>query len=105
MVEQTENKPGVRAIMNNVLRMVKTPNTMELIVMKPCEFEEMPQVLQALREYKSVLLNLTMMEAQYRQRSVDFVAGGTYSMQGNLDKISESIFLFTPSGIEINRLS
>jgi cell division inhibitor SepF len=73
----------------------------EVLVFEPRSFEEMPQVIQALRERKSVVLNLTIIDPDEAQRAVDFVAGGTYAIDGHQERIGESIFLFTPSCVQV----
>jgi cell division inhibitor SepF len=72
-------------------------NNAEVVVIQLHSFEEMPQVIQTLRERKSVVLNLNVMDPEEAQRAVDFVAGGTYAIDGHQERIGESIFLFTPS--------
>jgi len=70
--------------MSNVVRMPNPAGRVtEIIVMEPRQFEEMPQVIQALRQGKPVLLNLTTMSLEQAQRAVDFVVGGTYCLEGN----------------------
>ncbi|MGJ3246622.1 MAG: cell division protein SepF [Elainellaceae cyanobacterium] len=89
--------------MNNVIGMPGAANGMsEVVVIEPRSFEEMPQVIRALRERKSVVLNLTVMDPDQAQRSVDFVAGGTYAIDGHQERIGESIFLFTPSCVQVS---
>ena len=89
--------------MNNVIGMPGAINGMsEVIVMEPRSFEEMPQCIQALRERKSVVLNLTVMDPDQAQRAVDFVAGGTYAIDGHQERIGESIFLFTPNCVQVS---
>ena len=89
--------------MSNVIGMPGAINGVsEVIVMEPRSFEEMPQVIQALRERKSVVLNLTIMDPDQAQRAVDFVAGGTYAMDGHQERIGESIFLFTPNCVQVS---
>ena len=89
--------------MNNVIGMPGAMNGMsEVMVMEPRTFEEMPQAIQALRERKSVVLNLTIMDPDQAQRAVDFVAGGTYAMDGHQERIGESIFLFTPNCVQVS---
>lgn len=68
----------------------------EVLVVEPRTFEEMPQAIQALRERKSVVLNLTIMDPDQAQRAVDFVAGGTYALDGHQERIGESIFCLLP---------
>jgi cell division inhibitor SepF len=77
----------------------------EVMVIEPQSFEEMPNVINALRERKSVVLNLDKMDPQEAQRSVDFVAGGTYAMDGHNERVGDSIFLFTPSCVTVSNLA
>jgi len=89
--------------MNNVIGLPGANNGIsEVVVMEPKSFEEMPQAIQALRERKSVVLNLTMMDPDQAQRAVDFIAGGTYALDGHQERIGESIFLFTPSCVQVS---
>ncbi|MBD2388218.1 cell division protein SepF [Cylindrospermum sp. FACHB-282] len=89
--------------MSNVIGMPGAINGIsEVLVLEPRTFEEMPQAIQALRERKSVVLNLTIMDPDQAQRAVDFVAGGTYALDGHQERIGESIFLFTPSCVQVS---
>ena len=73
----------------------------EVNLMEPRSFDEMPRAIQALRERKTVILNLTMMEPDQAQRAVDFVAGGTFAIDGHQERVGESIFLFAPSCVTV----
>lgn len=93
---------GGNVSMSNVIGMPGSVNGIsEVVVMEPRSFEEMPQAIQALRERKSVVLNLNVMDPDQAQRAVDFVAGGTYAIDGHQERIGESIFLFTPSCVQV----
>jgi cell division inhibitor SepF len=92
--------------MSNVIGMPGAANGLsQVMVMEPRTFEEMPQAIQALRERKSVVLNLTMMDPDQAQRAVDFVAGGTYALDGHQERIGDSIFLFAPSCVQVTSQS
>jgi cell division inhibitor SepF len=75
--------------------------TAEVSLMEPRSFDEMPRAIQALRERKTVILNLTMMDPDQAQRAVDFVAGGTFAIDGHQERVGESIFLFAPSCVTV----
>ena len=96
----TEIRSGAR---NNVVGM---PNMMhgvsEMILIEPRSFEEMPQVIDALKQRKSVILNMTLIRQEEAQRSVDFVAGGTYAIDGHYERIGDNIFLFTPNCVQVS---
>lgn len=92
--------------MSNVIGLPGAANGIsEVVVMEPRSFEEMPQAIQALRERKSVVLNLTVMDPDQAQRAVDFIAGGTFALDGHQERIGESIFLFTPSCVQVSTQS
>lgn len=88
--------------MNNVVGM---PGIMhgvsEMVLIEPRSFEEMPQVIDAIRQRKSVILNMTLIRQEEAQRSVDFVAGGTYAIDGHYERIGDNIFLFTPNCVQV----
>ena len=77
----------------------------EVSLMEPRSFDEMPQAIQALRERKTVIINLTMMDPDQAQRAVDFIAGGTYAIDGHQERVGESIFLFAPSCVNVTSSS
>ncbi len=102
----TVETPGTDSTINNVVGMPRAVNSIaEVVVLEPRSFEEMPQVIQALRERKSVVLNLTMMDPDQAQRAVDFVAGGTFAIEGHQERVGESIFLFTPVCVQVTNQS
>lgn len=97
------SEAGMTSMGSNVIGMPGAMNgASEVVVMEPRSFEEMPQAIQALRERKSVVLNLTIMDPDQAQRAVDFVAGGTYAIDGHQERIGESIFLFTPNCVQVS---
>ncbi|BAU65891.1 hypothetical protein STA3757_32870 [Stanieria sp. NIES-3757] len=99
-------KPVEKMPKNNVIGMPGLTNGIsEVVVIEPHTFEEMPQVIQALRERRSVILNLNVMNPEEAQRAVDFIAGGTFAMDGHQERVGESIFLFTPSCVKVSTLS
>ena len=89
---RTSNVVGMPGIANS---------SSEVSLMEPRSFDEMPQAIQALRERKTVILNLTMMDPDQAQRAGDFVAGGTYAIDGHQERVGESIFLFAPSCVNV----
>jgi len=86
---------------SNVIDMPSIGGSQEVVVMYPRKFEEMPAAIQALRERKSIVVNLTTMEPDQAQRCVDFVAGATYAIDGKQERVADSIFFFAPSCVTL----
>ena len=88
---------------NKVIAMIKAANGIsQVVVMEPRSFDEMSQAIQALLERKVVVLNLTIFDPEQAQRAADFVAGGTYAIDGRSQWIGEKTFLFTPSCVQVS---
>ena len=51
---------------------------------------------------KAVVLNMEGINTETAQRIIDFTSGATYSMNGNLQKISSYIFIATPQTVELS---
>ena len=51
---------------------------------------------------KAVVLNMEGIHTETAQRIIDFTSGSTYSMNGNLQKISNYIFIATPQSVELS---
>lgn len=88
-----------RRLPNNVIGLPGL--AMEVVLMQPRSFEEAPHAVTALRERKSVVLNLTMMEPDQAQRCADYVAGGVFAIDGHQRQLGPNIFLFTPNFVQI----
>lgn len=87
---------------DNVIGMPGISNELsEVIFMKPRNFDEMPRAIQALRERRTIILNLTQMDAEEAQRAVDFVSGGNFATDGSQERLGEGIFLFAPSCVKV----
>jgi len=104
MVQEAAMIPRERAIApsNNVIGMPnRASGISEVVILQPRSFEEIPQAVKILRERKSVILNMLHMDPEQAQRSVDFVAGGVFAIDGHQERLGENIFLFTPNVVQI----
>lgn len=85
------------------LKVVNHPNSRgyEVMVIEPRSFEESLEIVNNLRQRKSVVLNLHLLDSEQSQRIVDFLSGATHALDGNQQKIGEGVFIFTPNNIAI----
>ncbi|MBS4023693.1 MAG: cell division protein SepF [Dethiobacter sp.] len=75
---------------------------MRLVIVKPYEFAEAQQIVENIKARKPVLVNLEETEISEARRIVDFISGATYALDGNMQKVSQQIFVFAPSQVEVN---
>lgn len=74
----------------------------EVLVIEPRQFEESIEIVDHLRNRKSVLLNLHMLDNEQSQRVVDFLSGATWAIDGHQQRIGDGVFLFAPSSVTIS---
>ncbi|MEE1315528.1 MAG: cell division protein SepF [Faecalimonas sp.] len=76
--------------------------TMEVCVIKPTNVDDAREVTETLLSGSTVILNLEGMDLEIAQRIIDFTSGATFAISGNLQKISNYIFLVTPTNVDIS---
>lgn len=77
-------------------------NGMEVVVVKPTEFEDSREITETLLSNRTVVLNLEGLNVDIAQRIIDFASGSCFAMRGNLQKISHYIFIITPPSVDIS---
>lgn len=75
---------------------------MEVSMVKPTSIEDAKEICDYLLAGKAVVLNMEGLHTEVAQRIIDFTSGATYSMNGNLQKISNYIFIATPESVELS---
>ena len=75
--------------------------TVKLIVVEPESFEEVQAIVDHLKNKRAVILNLEETEKTTARRVADFLSGAIYALDGTMQRVSGSIFLFTPAHIEV----
>ena len=75
----------------------------EVVVIEPKAYNESITIVEALKERKTVILNLQLLDRDQSQRIVDFLCGCTHALDGSQRKIGENVFIFTPSNINISQ--
>ncbi|MCK9223471.1 MAG: cell division protein SepF [Candidatus Muirbacterium halophilum] len=76
-------------------------NQTEIMIVNVESFEDAKKITAFLRQRKGILLNLKNVIKDEAKRIIDFVCGTTFALNGNMQKIADDIFLFTPYNITI----
>jgi len=72
-------------------------------IIKPSTFDEAPQICDSVKENKIVVVNTTGLEPKTAQRLLDFIAGATYALGGDLQEVEHGIYVLSPSMVEVTR--
>lgn len=98
---EEESKPRFLPRSSNS-KVVQMRRSMEVSLIKPTSMEDTREICDYLLAGKAVILNMEGIHMEVAQRIIDFTCGATYSMDGNLQKISNYIFIATPSSVELS---
>ena len=79
-----------------------TSSGMEVCVIKPSSFDDAREISETLLANHTVILNMEGVDLALAQRIIDFISGSCYAIDGNLQKVSNYIFIVTPSDVDIS---
>ena len=100
--EEEEPKPRFLSRPSSNNKVVPMRRGMEVSLIKPTSMEDSREICDYLLAGKAVLLNMEGIHMEVAQRIIDFTSGATYSMNGNLQTISNYIFIATPDTVELS---
>lgn len=93
-----------RSDRGNDLKVVNHPSYKgyEVMVVEPRSFGEAAQIVQSLKERKTIVLNLHLLDKEQSQRTIDFVCGAAHALCGKPQKVGDMVFVFTPSNVTLS---
>ena len=77
-------------------------SSLEVCVIKPTNVEDGREIANTLLGGKAVVLNLEGIDVELAQRIIDFTSGACFAINGNLQKVSNYIFIITPESVDIS---
>ena len=89
---------------SNDLKVVNHPNFRgyEVMVMEPRSFDDSASIVQYLKDRKTIVLNLHLLDKDQSQRTIDFVCGAAHALNGTPQKVGDKVFVFTPSNVTLS---
>lgn len=105
---EEENEPEgkkvsrFKPVKSKVVPIHGSGRSMEVCVIKPSTVEDGREISDTLLSGRAVILNLEGLQVSIAQRIIDFTSGACYSINGNLQKVSNYIFIITPESVDIS---
>lgn len=100
--EEIENEPlgGFLKRKNKVVSMPQ-PQQIRMKISKPTNFDQADEIVNQLKEKNAVVINLEYVSKDVARRIVDVVSGAVKALDGNIEKVSNSIFVVAPCNYDI----
>ncbi len=74
----------------------------EVCVIKPSSIDDSREITETLLDGKACIINFEGLHVEISQRIIDFISGSCFALDGNLQKISNYIFIATPNSVDIS---
>jgi cell division inhibitor SepF len=68
----------------------------------PAKYNDAKEIGEHFRQSVPVIMNLTEMDDDSAKRLVDFAAGLTFGLHGSLEKVTNKVFLLSPSNVTVS---
>lgn len=92
--------PGSKKQQGKVVN-IHSSTQFKIIVMQPESFEDAQDICDHLKNKKPIIVNFEEVEKEAAQRIIDFLSGSVYSLDGDIQKVSNNIFLVAPHNVDI----
>lgn len=102
-VEEEQERPARSSRSSRQAKVVPIrQNSMEVCSIHPASIDESQEIADTLLSGRAVILNLEGISTGVAQRIVDFAAGACYAIDGNMQPVSEYVFLITPKQVGVS---
>lgn len=91
-----KNKNNSNKVVN-----IHSPAQYKVVVLQPETFEDAQEICDNLKAKKPVIINLEEMDLETAKKVIDFLSGCVYALDGNIQKVSNGIFLVAPYNVDI----
>ena len=68
----------------------------------PMNYNDAKEIGEQFRQHVPVIMNLTEMDDVNAKRLVDFAAGLTFGLRGSIEKVTNKVFLLSPSNVTVS---
>ena len=73
----------------------------EVVLFRPGSFNDTSKAADDLRSNKAVIVNMENVDKAMARRVVDFLSGCVYALDGTVNKIAQSAYLFCPHNMDV----
>lgn len=101
--EENENEGKASLGLFRNRKVVSMPQTQQIKmkISKPTNFDQADEIVMELKAKNAVVINLEYVSKDVARRIVDVVSGAVKALDGNIEKVSNSIFVIAPCNYDI----
>ena len=79
----------------------KLPQDTKMVLFEPRAYQEVEDIAEHLKEKRAAVVNLHRLQSSAAQRTIDFLSGVIFAVDGSIQKIGPKVILCTPRNIGV----
>lgn len=100
--EQKYTAPIAKKPPNTKVVNIHATTQMKVVVINPEQYDDAQEICDHIKSKKPVVVNLELMDPETAQRIIDFLSGAAYSLDGDIQKVANNIFIIAPQNVDIS---
>jgi cell division inhibitor SepF len=80
---------------------IKNNASAKVILKKPTEFQDIMEIVDAVKSRRIVVINMMDVDSKTAQRMIDYIVGACYALNGTFNAVEKCIYVFAPDGVDI----
>ena len=94
---------SINSSKSNKIVSLHTVSQMKVVIVEPKKYEDVTTIADHLKQRRALVVNLDNVEKNEDKKAIfNFMNGAVYVLEGNIQKITKSIFILAPSNVDID---
>lgn len=81
----------------------RTATDKPMLVFYPKSYDDVAKIIDGLKDGKCAMVHLTSLKPETSKRILDMLSGAIYALGGGVYEAEKSVFMFSPTGLIVNR--
>ena len=80
----------------------KVASDTKMVLFEPRSFDEAEDIARHLKDKRAAVVNLHRLNREFSQRTIDFLTGVIFALDGSIQKIGANVILCAPKGVGVH---
>lgn len=101
-MEDTEKTQPISTYEKKKTTVSGVPNNAAMVLFEPRAFEEAEEIARHLKNRRAAVVNLHRLQRDYAQRTIDFLTGVVFALDGTIQKVGHNVILCAPKNVAVD---
>ena len=73
----------------------------QMVMFEPRSFEQAEEIARHLKQTRGCIINLHRLQREYAQRTIDFLSGVVFALDGTIQKVGHNVIFCAPRNVGV----